>query len=134
MRLRMIGLGVVLCFVTPLSAWPEPSGGPDIMRYYPDHARRLGIEGRAVIRCSITAESTLKDCSVVSEEPPGEGFGVAALRMSVLFRMEPKGSKAGPPDGGTVEVPIRFQLPKSDPPAYPAQGQTAISAPVPPPR
>ena len=130
MRFKLIGLGTMLCCMAALPAWPEAAGGVDIMRYYPKRALRLGIEGKVVLRCSITASSLLKHCRIVSETPASLGFGAAALKMSVLLRLNPTGDGAGAPTSGTVVVPIRFELPKPDP----AQGQPASAAPVRPPR
>lgn len=89
--------------------------GPDIMRYYPEQAQRIGLEGKAVISCTITAEGRLADCAVVSEDPPGFGFGEAAVKMSTLFKMRPKTQGGAPVDGGKVTIPIRFRLPKDTP-------------------
>ena len=40
------------------------------------------------------------------------GFGEATLRMSKLFRMRPKTQDGAPVEGGSVRIPIRFNLPK----------------------
>ena len=85
--------------------------GDDVARYYPFFAQALGKDGRAVIRCQVTAAGTLTGCSVVHEIPKGWGFGAAALKMSALFQMRPAEDGDGRPvEGAQVTIPIRFRL------------------------
>ena len=81
-------------------------------RYYPDRAQRLDCSGRATISCVVRANGTVANCSVVSEDPPDMGFGDAAVRLSKLFRMRPQTKDGTPVEGGTVRIPIAFQLPR----------------------
>ncbi len=92
--------------------WLRKPSGDDIARYYPERASRMGVEGRAVLSCSVTAKGTLENCSVVSEDPSDQDFGSAAMRMSRLFKMKPKQADGAPVEGGTVRIPLRFVLPK----------------------
>ena len=52
------------------------------------------------------------DCSVVSEDPADQDFGDAALKLSKLFKMRPQSKDGVPTGGGTVRIPIRFQIAK----------------------
>jgi protein TonB len=92
--------------------WQRKPSGEDIARYYPERAQRMNVEGRATISCQVSAKGTLESCSLVSEDPSDQDFGSAAMRMSKLFRMKPKTADGAPVEGGTVRIPIRFQLPK----------------------
>lgn len=70
----------------------------------------LGKEGKAMIKCTVAANGTVTNCSVVSEEPDGLGFGAAALRLSKLFKMKPKTSDGQSVEGGEVSIPLTFKL------------------------
>lgn len=60
----------------------------DLARYYPARALARGVEGRAVLECLVDTSGAL-DCRVISETPPGWGFGEAARRISRDYRMQP---------------------------------------------
>jgi TonB family protein len=92
------------------SDWLRRPTGEDVAEYYPDRASRMGVSGKAVISCSVAASGALQACSVVSEDPPDQGFGSAALKLSKLFKMSPGSAAAA----GSVIVPIAFQLSKDD--------------------
>src|SRR6185312_6463421 len=82
--------------------WLSKPTGDDLAALYPKQAEANQIEGRATIRCSVTTDGLLADCSVVSEEPPGAGFGPAAVSMASRFRMRPLTKDGRPVGGGTV--------------------------------
>jgi protein TonB len=60
----------------------------------------------------VNAKGTLDGCSIVSEEPADQDFGSAAIRLSKLFKMRPQTKDGAPVDGGKINIPIRFVLPK----------------------
>ena len=98
-------------------------------RYYPEAASRQGIEGRATFSCVVNAGGTLDACQVVAEEPPGAGFGEAALRLAPLFKMKPpKGPDGELSAGGIVRIPVRFALPKPVPPELPPLPEGSLNA------
>ena len=70
--------------------WLRRPSGEDLARLYPPRAMREEVEGRVGLACSVSAQGTLSECSVVSEEPAGYEFGAAALAMSKLFLMRPQ--------------------------------------------
>lgn len=84
----------------------------DPLQYYPAAARKLNIEGFASIACYVRADGALRDCVVQSEDPPGNGFGEAALQMAPLFKMRPATSDGQPIESPTpIIIPIKFRLP-----------------------
>jgi len=55
---------------------PNERTSPD----YPPGALWLEIEGKVTVECDVINEATLSACRVLKEDPPGYGFGPAALR------------------------------------------------------
>jgi hypothetical protein len=95
----------------PPAAPPKQQAQSGPVYDYPERAQRAGKEGRAVVRCEV-ANSSLVDCRVQSEDPPGYGFGNAAVGRIM-------GTDGGPglqinPEalkGRTeVDIPINFKL------------------------
>ncbi len=74
----------------PRAAPTPPPVPPVVVKYYPAAARAAGVEGQAVIRCARTRHLKLKDCTLVSEDPAGQGFGAAALAMAAADPENPK--------------------------------------------
>jgi protein TonB len=66
------------------------------------------VGGRGVIRCVVHA-GALTGCKVISESPPGKGFGPAALRASALVRVSPKNHAGGSSEGMVVTLPFTFK-------------------------
>jgi protein TonB len=107
---------------TPVLAAPRPSpvitnpdwlrrpSAAEIARYYPDRAARLGVEGRALISCGVSAEGRLEACVVAEEKPADQGFGDAAVKMSRHFVLRPMTRDGVAVSGGTIRIPIRFAL------------------------
>jgi TonB family protein len=80
---------------------------------YPERAQRAGKEGRAVVHCGV-ANGGLVDCRVQSEDPPGYGFGNAAVGR--IMSTDGGGGNGINPEqlkGRTeVDIPVYFKLTK----------------------
>jgi len=96
----------VLTYPSPTITNPEWLRRPsDLDRYYPERARRRGMEGRAVLDCGVSTQGALS-CLVVSETPANWGFGEAALRISRDYQMVPARR-----NGVAVEARYRMVVP-----------------------
>jgi TonB family protein len=94
-------------FDTPGDWKRKPSAG-DLMAVWPVAAAKRGLGGAATIDCVATVQGTLTDCVVVTESPPGAGFGQAAVALTPQFLMKPA-TLAGKPTPSTVRIPINFK-------------------------
>jgi protein TonB len=93
-----------------ITQWLRMPTGEDIFRVYPRHASNRYINGFATIRCDLTAVGRLTNCAVIAERPAGEGFGVAALKLSGLFKAPEQTPDGRPIAGEHVTIPIRFYV------------------------
>jgi protein TonB len=82
-----------------------------IMSQYPRDALAQGVSGRTVVECEIIANGLLDHCRVLEEDPPGYGFGDAAIQLAFdhHVRADPEGRYGV---GRRVSVPIDFVLPR----------------------
>jgi TonB family protein len=126
--LKLRALVVALCALLPSLAHAEADGpaapshggqaSNDWVRrppggtapYFSDKALQTGVGGLAKINCAVDTEGHLQDCHVVSETPPGYGYGDSALKMAHLFKVKPRTDSARTGDD-RVTLPIRFQNP-----------------------
>ena len=115
----------VLSFAVALAAAPAPSGGKhvvvnpswdrqptkdELLAAYPTDALVKGVEGQVQIECRVVADETLADCRVVKEDPPGQGFGEAALSVQGVIRMHPKMVDGVATSEGKVVIPLHFKV------------------------
>jgi hypothetical protein len=98
----MTALLIALLFAGPLTAerpmvtqpsWVQRPSGEDIGRVTP-FLEQPPPEVHVLMVCRITAEGGLEACTIRSEDPPGLGYGPAALAVAQFFRMPPSMSWA----------------------------------------
>jgi TonB family protein len=106
--------------------WAAKPAGSDIVPVYPKPALLAHIEGRATISCTVGVEGRLHECQVLTEDPAEQGFGDAALKLSVFFRMLPMTKDGHPVAGGVIRIPVRFQLPPAPVPGPPPPGGPVV--------
>jgi len=90
--------------------WIKRPRPEDFVAVFPMEAFRRGIGGRAKVSCTVTPQGTLRDCKVLEEDPPGLGFGAAALALMPQFMMKPA-TEGGRAVASTVNIPITFASP-----------------------
>ncbi|NBB52075.1 TonB family protein, partial [Rhizobium sp. CRIBSB] len=77
---------------------------------FPDRAAERGIEqGRVVLSCTVQPNGRVSDCSIVSEEPAGAGFGREALSAARRATLSPR-TVDGAATGARVTFPVTFRL------------------------
>jgi protein TonB len=80
--------------------------------FNPPRARFEHVSGGATLYCRIDRENRARSCRVHEEHPRGYGFGEAALRMSMLFRIRPPILDGNPMHKVWVPIPIFWSNPK----------------------
>jgi protein TonB len=91
---------------------PPPSAPTDMAALYPNRAQRMNVEGRVTFQCIANLDGTLSDCSIVSEDPPGYGFGDATLKLTHLFRARPEALNGAPIAGRVFRKTVVWKLSK----------------------
>ena len=91
--------------------WARRPNGDEFSRFYPN----VDNSGEAHIRCDVRADGRLAGCLVLSESPPGQGFGEATLKIASFFQMKPRLIDGRPVGGAVVETTIRWLAPASGP-------------------
>jgi TonB family protein len=67
-------------------AWLQAPSYADMAAAYPKKAREAHLSGHVTVDCSFTNSGGLSDCTTISEEPKGQGFGAAAHNLARQFR------------------------------------------------
>jgi len=123
--LATLGIVGVLAATPALAAAPAPPAAPaqpaaraapvltqpdGVLVFYPAAARAAGVEGSAVIRCVHDEHMGVKNCTLVSETPAGQGFGAAAMAMAAKAPDNPKLDFADEPSKPPQDIEISFSL------------------------
>lgn len=90
------------------AGWLRKPTEEDLGVVWPRAAWSRGLGGRATINCMVSLQGALFECVVVSEDPPGQNFGAAAVALTPQFLMKPATLK-GQPAVSVVSVPILFK-------------------------
>lgn len=88
--------------------WIRPPNARDFARFYPHRALDQGRSGRVVLDC-VAQPNGMLDCSVASENPPGYGFGQAAVGISRQVRIQPTMPDGRSVAGGHLRLPLTFR-------------------------
>jgi TonB family protein len=88
--------------------WLRKPTQEEMLSVWPAEAARRGIGGRATIACTVNISGTLQGCKPVSEDPPGSGFGDAAVLLAGAFKMKPQLVDGKAVAGASVRIPIIF--------------------------
>src|SRR5690348_14301195 len=109
MRTAQLAAFVALAVAAPTSLavaqdrqpdWVKTPSARDLAAVWPAAALKEGEGGKAIIACIVTVQGTLRACRVESEDPPGKGFGGAAIALSSQFLMKPALKGGQPVEAG----------------------------------
>ena len=108
--------------------WSQRPTGHDFERYYPHHAIEAGRSGVGVLCCTANADGTIS-CDAVYENPPGEGFGAAAVNIAHSFHMNAQDAVTWSTSREKFRVPIWFLMNRksSDPDVQAFIAQTSLA-------
>ncbi|MEQ1618787.1 MAG: energy transducer TonB [Terricaulis sp.] len=116
-REEFSALEVELAALTPMPEGPQigagvpivPNSLPNSSRFYPQRALEREIEGQVMLGCFVRPDLSLQ-CGVVSETPPGWGFGEAAQEIFSRVRGEPQARNGEPSAGACAPYAVPFRL------------------------
>ncbi len=115
--------GRIVAITAALSIWStaaaaqsgvfsEQPSAEAFAHYYPPRAAAERLDGRVLVECATTADGRLSQCHVLEESPAGYGFGEAAIRLSVLYRLRTATSDGSAlVSGASIRLPITFRAP-----------------------
>jgi TonB family protein len=96
-------------------SWTRLPNSDFFISTYPKKAIDAHVSsGLAVVFCTADATGSMTDCSVQSEDPPGLGFGDAALPAAEIMQANLWTKTGTPIAGARVRIPIQFKLPKHE--------------------
>jgi protein TonB len=97
--------------------WAKKPTDAEIQALFPAEAKRMQVNGQAVLQCVIQQEGGLRPCSVVSETPAKMGFGDAALKAAPMFQVATATKDSRAVRGASVTFPVVFTASTASPPA-----------------
>ena len=80
---------------------------------WPAQARAAGIGGRVTLTCKVDIHGLAESCRIAAEDPPGRGFGAAAMALRPTFKLTPKVGPDGPEDA-LMNIAVVFDAKASE--------------------
>nr|QQZ49634.1 hypothetical protein JKL49_22495 [Phenylobacterium glaciei] len=97
--------------------WTAAPSAEALLAAIPATAATAGVRtARVVMSCTIAQGGGLEGCKVSSEDPVGLGFGAATLGLVKDIRVSIWTAEGLPTIGGSINVPIRYDIPQASPP------------------
>ena len=95
---------------TVQSAGSEQPDG-DFVAIWPGETYQMGREGKVSLACKVDTHGLAEVCRVAAEDPPGKGFGKAALELRPTFKLAPPKGPDGQPQTRTLTINVTFRQP-----------------------
>ena len=93
--------------------WKRVPSEQDFLAVFPQAAMAAGLGGKVRLSCRVTATGALTGCKILSEDPPGVGFGQAALAVIPQMLMTPAIKDGKPVEYQDLTIPITFPKPSA---------------------
>lgn len=91
--------------------WRAVPSIDDLAAVIPPAAREAkAFQARVMMMCRVVAEGRVEGCAVESETPQDLGYAAAAMTLTPQFRLAVWTDEGLPTVGGTVRIPLRFDL------------------------
>lgn len=95
------------------SDWTFRPNNQQILSIWPEGAYEKRLAGSAVLNCRVDIHGLAEECEIASEEPPGLGFGAAALLFRNTFKLKPAQGPNGPVES-MMHVTVKFDAEHDD--------------------
>jgi protein TonB len=89
--------------------WIRRPTEAEMMKLIPIEALRGQVGGTAILACLVRPDNRAHRCKVLSESPPGLGFGLAAQRLSRGFLIKPPLRNGQPRYDVPVRIPVLWE-------------------------
>jgi protein TonB len=90
--------------------WTRRPTAAEVAALRPPQAAEFKLSAVAGLWCTAQADGSLADCQIDWQDPPGMGFGDAAMKAAPLFRMAPTDSY-GLVEGRPVQAQVTWPKP-----------------------
>jgi periplasmic protein TonB len=90
----------------------EPQAARRVSPKYPKRAESREQAGIATVRFTIAIDGSVKDLTLISENPPGWGFGEEAMKAVRRWKYDPQIKNGQPTELKNVQIEVVFQLPE----------------------
>ncbi len=107
--------------VKTVANWLKTPSEEDLRGMWPAEAWKLQLGGKVRLDCEVDLQGLAQDCRVASEDPPGMGFGNAALSLTPKFLFHPA-TEDGVPVTSRTTFSIKFEGPS---------GRTSLGSRIP---
>ncbi|MFZ5685745.1 energy transducer TonB [Phenylobacterium sp.] len=90
--------------------WKQKPTAEQAWAFYPKAGLERGVGGKVVMTCVVLETGRTSNCTVISEDPPGLGFGEAATKIALVSDFTPT-LVNGTPIPDTIRFPVNFNPP-----------------------
>ena len=109
-----LAAGAASAHLAALKAGPPSSAGTPASNAddYIVVQDRAANTAQVILSCMVTDTGGVQDCSVLSEDPMGAGYGAAALQMAPQFKFATKAEGGEAVPGARLHIPVRIRIAK----------------------